>query len=118
MGGSNCVVIMGKDSFNSGIFIFFVVIMIIFVFVFVYFIGYFYFGLVVVYFVIFYVVERRGYRKFFMVIFYFFGFVVVYFVMKKVEKWDVRFFILVVVLGVFLFIRRVKNEGSINFDVG
>ncbi|BAD84426.1 hypothetical membrane protein [Thermococcus kodakarensis KOD1] len=112
------MVIMGKNSFNSGILTLLVVIMIILAFVPAYFIGYLYFGLVVVYLAILYVVERRGHRKLSMVISYLFGLVVVYLVMKKAEKWDVRLFTLVAVLGALSLIRRVKNEGSTNPDAG
>ncbi|AMQ18179.1 hypothetical protein [Thermococcus peptonophilus] len=92
------------------------VIMIILAFVPAYFIGYLYFGLVVVYLVLLYVADNGEHERLSMVISYIFSLVVVYLVMKKAEKWDVRLFALIAVLGVLSLIRRVKNEGSTNPD--
>lgn len=105
---------MGKEGPINGILTLLAVIMIIIAFVPTYFIGYLYFALVIFYLAILYVVEGKGHRRLSMVISYLFGLVVLYLVMKKAEKWDVRLFALMAVLGALSLVRRVKNESGTN----
>lgn len=102
----------------NGILTLLAVLMIILAFVPAYFIGYLYFGLVAVYLALLYVVEKREHKRLSMIISYLFGLVVLYLVMKKAEKWDVRLFALVVILGALSLIRRGKNEGSTDSKCG
>jgi peptidoglycan/LPS O-acetylase OafA/YrhL len=109
---------MRKERLSVEILTLLAVIMILLAFLPAYFIGYLYFGLVVVYLALLYVVERRGRMRLSMIISYLFGLLVVYLVMKKAGKWDVRLFALVVVLGALSLIRGVKNESGPNPDAG